>query len=79
MKGNMTYNEAKQLVSTAPARTDKPSKINKAMTMAQAVQIMSEAIESSIAEGKGDKGVPDWMEKRVYQVTQNRMRPKMPS
>jgi len=67
----MTKAEANKMLDTAPADT-KPSRINPALTRAEAVQIVRAGINCET--------VPDpfsgLMEKRVWQVVYDRKRPK---
>ncbi len=67
----MTKEEALELLATAPA-DDKPSRVNRSLTRAQGVGIVTRAIKSY------DNGqeIPSLMEKRVWQVVKNQKRPR---
>lgn len=66
----MTAKEARAMLSIAPS-TDRPAAINRTLTQAQVVMVVREALPENDAEE-----LPDWMEKRVYQVCRNQKRPR---
>jgi hypothetical protein len=67
----MKKSEAMKLLETAP-RSSKPSRLNGALTEAQAVDIVTRGIASY-----ADDAILDRLtEKRVNQVCQNRVYPK---
>jgi hypothetical protein len=70
----MTLSEARSLLDAAPLG-DSPSRINRQLTMTQAVDIVRRAIESPKAIWP-DGSLDPIFEKRVLQVSQNRKRPQ---
>jgi len=72
----MTYKEADAILAGVPP-SDKPSKLNPSFTISQAVQVIRDATLAGIGEGKADRRVDYWLEKRVLQVSRNQRRPKM--
>jgi hypothetical protein len=73
----MTLSEANALLDAAVA-DDKPSRINPALTRAQAVDIVRKGINSRPrAIARGGINLDPLMEKRVLQVTRNQRRPKL--
>lgn len=72
----MTLQEANALLDAASI-SDKPSRLNKGITQAQAVEIVRKGINSGPrALARDGVSLDEIMEKRVLQVTQNRKRPK---
>ena len=71
----MTRDEALKMLETAPQSDTAPARINKALTQAQAVKIVHDAI----ATDGTDYVLRPLMEKRVHQVCQNRKRPSLSS
>ena len=67
----MTAKEAKKLLRCAPLG-DGPSRVNPVFTVIQALAIIEAAIETYSDE----KVLGSLMETRVWQVCQNRKRPK---
>jgi hypothetical protein len=67
----MTKDEAMKILENAP-RGDTPSKINPNLTMTQCVDIVTKGIVA--CDGKFP--LADIFEKRVLQVSQNRIRPE---
>ena len=73
----MTLQEANALLDTAPTG-DKPSRLNPGLTLTQAVEIVRKGINSGPRALASDGiNLDPLMEKRVYQVTRNRKRPRM--
>lgn len=68
----MTRDEALKMLENAPQSDTAPARVNKALTQAQAVKIVHDAI----ATDGPDYVLRLLMEKRVHQVCQNRKRPK---
>lgn len=72
----MTLQEANALLDTAPL-SDNPSRINKAITQAQAVEIVRKGINAGPRALAADGiNLDPTMEKRVHQVTRNQSRPR---
>ncbi len=72
----MTVKEANALLDAADA-SDKPARINPAITRTQAVEIVRKGINGNPRALAADGiNLDPMMEKRVRQVTQNRKRPK---
>ena len=72
----MTLQEANTLLDTAPVG-DKPSRINRCLTQTQAVEIIRKGINSGPRALGDDKiNLDPLMEKRVWQVVRNQVRPK---
>jgi len=75
----MKLKESIELLKTAPRSDTRPSILNKLLTQAQAVKIVENAL-ASFGRPKNnpcqmDDDIDPFMEKRVYQVTKNKMRP----
>jgi hypothetical protein len=72
----MTLQEANELLDNCEL-SDKPSRINKSMTQAQAVEIVRKGINSGPRALAPDGiNLDPMMEKRVHQVTRNQVRPR---
>lgn len=72
----MTLEEANALLDNAPI-SDKPSRINKGITQAQAVDIVRKGINGGPrAFSKDGINLDPIMEKRVHQVSRNQSRPR---
>lgn len=72
----MTLQEANALLDAAPV-SDKPSRINKGITQAQAVEIVRKGINSGPRALAADGiNLDPLMEKRVHQVSRNQRRPR---
>lgn len=72
----MTLQEANTLLDSAPAN-DKPSRVNKGITQAQAVDIVRNGINSGPRALAADGiNLDPLMEKRVHQVARNQRRPR---
>lgn len=68
----MTREEALELLKDAPNSINHPSRVNPNLTQDQVATIVRNAVEE-MSEGKK---LDDLTVKRVYQVVQNKRRPK---
>lgn len=55
--------------------SDKPAKVNKALTVTQARDIVKKGIVSE-SHGNGDYQISSLSEKRVWQIAKNQKRPR---
>jgi hypothetical protein len=69
----MTYKQAAALMATAPS-DNRPSRVNKSISRSEAVDIVNRCLTMANPEAT----LPDWLAKRVLQVSQDKMRPRMP-
>ena len=68
----MTVNEALELLLNAPC-SNKPSKVNPALTELQVLEIMTTGLEESLLPNGHLRPA---IEKRIYQVARNQKRPR---
>jgi len=70
----MTGKEALTLLENAPSDGN-PSSINRGITRRQSVDI----VRKCVLHKPSDEALEDWLEKRIHQVAQDRVRPKIPN
>lgn len=68
----MLAKEAKELLKNAPQSETKKSRINPSLTEKQAFDIVNKCIQKM----SDDEELDSLIEKRVYQITRNQLRPR---